>query len=136
MKPQKCCFQSDPRRDFKCSEVDYLTRERPPGWQSRAAVKLPMQTMANMDVAAFDGYGTRDKPLGFHWKADFQELTDVVRLPWTGRANSRQVMASVFVDAAMEAKGLGPIDLILAPGSNGGPMHDATSVRPMVIRAC
>ncbi|MFL5283208.1 MAG: helix-turn-helix domain-containing protein [Rhodopila sp.] len=63
--------------------------------------------MANIDDAAFDGYGIRDKPLGFHWKADFQELTDVVPLPWARRVNDRQTIAAIFLDAMMEAQGLG-----------------------------
>jgi hypothetical protein len=56
---------------------------------------------------AFDGDGIRDKPLGLHWKPDFQELTEIVPLPCTGQANSRRIMASLFFDAAMEARGLG-----------------------------
>jgi hypothetical protein len=62
-----------------------------------------LEHIMNMGDVAFDGNGFRDKPLGFHWHADFGTLADVVPLPWARRPSDRQTMAAIFVDATIEA---------------------------------
>jgi hypothetical protein len=63
--------------------------------------------MTTRNRHGFDGEPPRDKPLSFHWKAEYQDLNDRVGLPWADRKNTRKTIAAVFLDAALEAKGHG-----------------------------
>lgn len=49
-------------------------------------------------------FESRDKPLSFHWKADYSALADVLDLPACRSGRGETAMASIVFDAALTAR--------------------------------